>query len=100
MLWRVDRQRRRLDGAISDSLRLRAPILAPGRDPSHQQRRDERGEPDGEARENDMKYHRKKTREQDGIEVHRSFPGKRRARIEPWRAHDRPSAAPAKINRR
>ena len=34
------------------------------------------GEPDGEARENDVKRHREgelETREQDGIEVHRSL---------------------------
>ncbi len=61
-------------------------VLASGGDPAHQQRRDECGEPDGEARKDDMKDHREgelQSRQQDGIQVHRSFSSERRSRIEP-----------------
>ena len=66
-------------------------VLAAGDEPAEQQRRDEGGQPDREAREDDVERDREgelQPGKQDGIEVHRSFP-RCRARSNRGAAHDR-----------
>ena len=54
-----------------------AQVLAPGHAPAHEQRRDERGEPDREAREDDMEGDRERELdacEEKGVNVHVVLP--------------------------